>query len=341
MAHYDPLYPVRPSRSRRFFAIMCWAYLAVSVGLWLLLYRVESWWPATMFMFSPRWVFALPLLVFVPLALYFRSWWIIVPTILTALVIGGPVTGFNVPWKGLATATPAGKPFRIITLNMHYARTDPGILDQFVEREQPDAICIQEWPGSEKSSFKSDPQWHVHSTQRLFLASRHPIRNVVKLGDHSMSEHASAARYELDTPLGPVHVFSMHLATMREGITDTIKKDREGPVEIQENSILRRAQAAYVAGKATGLTGPILMVGDLNTPPESPIFDDVWPDYTDAFRASGWGWGYTFTGSRTKVRIDHILAGPGWAIKDCRVGPYVGSPHRPVIANLVWPDESR
>ena len=77
---------------------MCWAYLVVSIGLWLLLYRVESWWPATMLMFSPRWVFALPLLLFFPLALYFRTWRIIVPTILTAVIIGGPVTGFIVPW---------------------------------------------------------------------------------------------------------------------------------------------------------------------------------------------------------------------------------------------------
>jgi endonuclease/exonuclease/phosphatase (EEP) superfamily protein YafD len=36
------------------------------------------------------------------------------------------------------------------------------------------------------------------------------------------------------------------------------------------------------------------------------------------------------------VRIDHILAGPGWQAERCWVGPDVGSPHRPVIADLIW-----
>jgi vancomycin resistance protein VanJ len=36
------------------------------------------------------------------------------------------------------------------------------------------------------------------------------------------------------------------------------------------------------------------------------------------------------------VRIDHVLAGPGWHCDRCRVGPHVGSPHRPVLADLIW-----
>jgi vancomycin resistance protein VanJ len=81
------------------------------------------------------------------------------------------------------------------------------------------------------------------------------------------------------------------------------------------------------------------VMGDFNTPPESRIFPQVWGGYTDAFSAAGWGWGYTFIGARTTVRIDHILAGRGWRVTDCRVGPNVGSPHRPVIAGLVWTEE--
>ena len=63
--------------------------------------------------------------------------------------------------------------------------------------------------------------------------------------------------------------------------------------------------------------------------------------YTDAFSEAGRGWGYTFIGAKTTVRIDHVLISKGWHRAACRVGPNVGSPHRPVIADLVWTGEIR
>jgi endonuclease/exonuclease/phosphatase (EEP) superfamily protein YafD len=80
----------------------------------------------------------------------------------------------------------------------------------------------------------------------------------------------------------------------------------------------------------------VLLAGDFNTPPESALFSQLWGGYTDAFSTAGWGWGYTFRSWKTTVRIDHILAGPGWSCERCWVGPYVGSPHRPVLADLTY-----
>ena len=51
---------------------------------------------------------------------------------------------------------------------------------------------------------------------------------------------------------------------------------------------------------------------------------------------AGLGWGYSHYTNRTLLRIDHILAGPGWTCRRCWVGPDVNSEHRPVIADLVW-----
>jgi endonuclease/exonuclease/phosphatase (EEP) superfamily protein YafD len=311
------------------------AYLAAVVGVWLLLQQAERWWLATILMFSPRWLFALPLLVLVPAALLVRSR-SIVALLAAALIVGWPVMGFNVPWPQFIGSAPNGIPFRVLTLNMHYNEAAPEALEEFIATHGPDVVAIQEWPGSQRSALTSAPDWHVHATPRLFLASRYPIRAVVELGDDSMGEHASAAHYELDTPAGPVHVFSLHTATTRQGIADTLHEKRKGPGEVQTDSDRRREQSAFVAGQAAACRETVLVLGDFNTPPESPIFPEVWAGYTDTFSAAGWGWGYTFFGAHTAVRIDHILARKGWHCADCRVGPEVGSPHRPVIAELVW-----
>jgi endonuclease/exonuclease/phosphatase family metal-dependent hydrolase len=198
---------------------------------------------------------------------------------------------------------------------------------------------VQEWQGSDRSRLNAAPGWHVHATPRLFLASHHPIRRAVELGDNSMGEHASAMRYELDTPVGPIHVFSLHMATTRQGITDTLHENRKGPAEVRANSARRWEQSSYIAGQAAECRGPVLVLADFNTPPESMIFRRVWVGHTDAFSQAGWGWGYTFFGAKTMGRIDHILARNEWSCAACRVGPYVGSLHRPVIADLVWTSE--
>jgi endonuclease/exonuclease/phosphatase (EEP) superfamily protein YafD len=36
------------------------------------------------------------------------------------------------------------------------------------------------------------------------------------------------------------------------------------------------------------------------------------------------------------VRIDHVLAGPGWEVLRAFVGPGLGGDHRPVVADLRW-----
>jgi vancomycin resistance protein VanJ len=193
---------------------------------------------------------------------------------------------------------------------------------------------VQEWPGSERSTLRTAAGWHVHPGTQLFLASRHPILNATVLGDHSIGKHTSAIHYEMDTPFGSVHLISLHLATPRFGIADTIHD--KGTEELSANTARRREQSTFVAGKAKNLGGPVLIVGDFNTPPESVLMSEVWGRYTDAFAAGGWGWGFTFFGSRTMLRIDHILAGQGWQLRRCTVGPQVGTLHRPLIADLVW-----
>ena len=329
---------IRPKRRRWIFTFVCWAYLAIAAAAWLMLQWADEWWPATLLMFSPRWMLVLPLIPLLPVAWRLRSRLIVV-VLMAGMIIGWPVMAFNVPWPLLTSSTPSGTTIRVMTLNMHYRTTSPKALEELIAKSATDIIAVQEWGGYEQTALNSSPDWHIHATPRLFLASRYPITKTVELGKNSMSEQASLAHYELDTPIGPVHVFSIHTATTREGIHDIIHENSAGPAELRENSARRREQSAYAASKAAECRGPVLIMGDFNTPSASVIFPEVWGGYTDAFAAAGWGCGYTFIGSKTAVRIDHILTGEGWTCTRCRAGPYVGSPHRPVIAELIWTGE--
>jgi endonuclease/exonuclease/phosphatase (EEP) superfamily protein YafD len=313
-----------------------WLSLAAALVGWAVLRFGDLWAPSALLMFGPRWVLALPPVLLLPVAVVLRrrALWAVVPALVVA---GGPVAGFSVPWGRLGSDPPAGPRLRVLSCNMHYAKVDPGPLDRLVEETRPDVVAIQEWRDSARSAVLLGAGWHTHRVSGLFLASRFPVRRADRLGDGSTGERGSVVRYELDTPDGAVTVFNLHFATPRKGLGTLVGFDRRGLDEVRANSEVRWRQSEFVAAEAGRATGPVVLVGDFNTPPESAIFRRVWSGYANAFSDAGWGWGYTFRARRTAVRIDHVLVGGGGWATACRVGPDVGSPHRPVLADVAWP----
>jgi vancomycin resistance protein VanJ len=318
----------------RITGVCCWLYLLSALGLWgLLAGGADLWWPATLFLFSPRWLAALPLLVLVPAAAIFQRR-ALMPLLAAFVVLAGPVMGFCVPWQRLMAGTPQGAHFRILTCNMHYHREGSVPLERLVAAARPDIVLLQEWRGSEESPAFAGGTWNTHDVHGLFLASAYPVRRATQYGYGSTGEKGLIMRYELDTPAGVIHVFSLHLASPREGLAKMIHERGAAPADLETETQLRWRQSRFLARVAEGISGPVILAGDYNTPPESAIFRNLWSHYSDAFGCAGWGWGYTFMGARTMVRIDHILTGPGWYCNACWVGPNIGSPHRPVLADL-------
>jgi vancomycin resistance protein VanJ len=321
-------------------AVCTWLYLIAVLVLWGLLGAADLWWPATLLMFCPRWLLSVPPVLMIVAAGLLRRGRTLGAALLTLAMAAGPVAGFRIPWRSFTGSSSPGLHLRlrVLTCNMHYRDKDATALDQLLVEARPDVVALQEWPGWHHSRVLADSGWHVRQTPALFLASRFPIRRMIELGSDSMTELGSVARYDIEHPAEAVAFFNLHLASPRHGLYEVIHDRRQGIEELEAGSDLRREQSGNVADEVREVSGPVLLAGDFNTPSESDIFRRMWGQYTDAFSVAGWGWGYTFYGGRTAVRIDHILAGKGWRCERCRVGPDVGSPHRPVIADRVWGD---
>jgi endonuclease/exonuclease/phosphatase (EEP) superfamily protein YafD len=78
-----------------------------------------------------------------------------------------------------------------------------------------------------------------------------------------------------------------------------------------------------------------ICAGDFNTPSDSPIFRSLQrAGLSDAFLTAGAGLGWTYEHRAALTRIDHVMFGGAWSCERCAVGPMMGSPHRPVVADL-------
>ena len=202
-------------------------------------------------MFGPRWLLAVPpgLLFLVARPVRRRP---AVVALAAVVVVLGPVMGLLVPW-GRLEATPAGGPrLRVLTCNMHYGR-EPRELMALVADTQPHVVALQEWREPHGSAAPTWDGWHVRRSPGLFLASRYPVRAVEYLGRNSASDQGLAARYDLDTPAGPVTLFSLHLASPREELKEAVGR-RSGWTPSGRTPPLRDRQSAYMLrGRGQGV----------------------------------------------------------------------------------------
>jgi vancomycin resistance protein VanJ len=87
--------------------------------------------------------------------------------------------------------------------------------------------------------------------------------------------------------------------------------------------------------------GPALVLGDFNTSDGQPLYRLLRRRLDDAYRAAGWGFGFTFPSPRGSplgfpvVRIDYVFHDEFWATQAAWTGSLPGSDHRYVVADLL------
>lgn len=105
---------------------------------------------------------------------------------------------------------------------------------------------------------------------------------------------------------------------------------------IREATGTRAIHVSELFGIMNRVKGPLILAGDFNTPPRGHIYGLFADNFQDSFRASGWGFGYSFHSDLPVMRIDHIFVRKGLRPINCFVPPLAGSDHRPVVADIAF-----
>lgn len=311
-----------------------WWYLAALVAVWMVMRQAgDRWWPATAMLMGPRWPYLAPLVVLWPWLLASRRWRMSVIGVAATWFVLVQVMGFRVPLGGVGKER---GDVRVLTCNVHRQHLDAAKLGDYVTAMHPDVVAIQGWSATDHEFMFTGEGWHVKREGELFVASRMPIERVTPLvlsedDNVPFGQRGVAALFELKSERGTVSLISVHLASPHAGLV-AMSGDGGGTLK---NSVARRwRESDTLQAIAEDVQGPLIIMGDFNTTDDSPIFREHWSGYADAFLTRGWGLGYTYMNAHTQFRIDHVLAGSAWMIDRWSIGPDVGSPHRPLVADL-------
>jgi len=314
-------------------AYLCLALVAAA-GVWLL---ADRWWPATVFLFGPRWITILPVFVLVP-AVLLRDRQLLVPLFLSALIVLGPVIGLHTGWRRMFVTPDPERDIRVMSFNTEGGRglawTPTGVLDAL----EVDIAALQECGGDLADRIRNLDGWYTDARGGACLMSRFPILAVSQMQrDAFLAAGGSGlvVTYRLEVRGRAVDLTNLHLETPRAGL-EAIRAGRieEGAPLLEGKSALRDIEHRFAQRWVDTLPEPRLVLGDFNSPPESPMFRSYWGDWQNAFNLVGVGLGGTRLNGWIRARIDHILADDRWIVVRSRLGPRLGSDHAPILADV-------
>ncbi|MDP8961843.1 MAG: endonuclease/exonuclease/phosphatase family protein [Actinomycetota bacterium] len=332
-----------PVRHRRWPHLLAVVYAAAATSLlfawWLL---GDTWWTQSLNATTFWW--ALPGLPLAAVAGIRRRWrtgaWLAVPAAIFVWSYGGLFVGSPPAVRG---------DLRVVAYNLFIRTPDVSHVVALVRDERPDVLLLEEVLPQPAALLRTQlagrfPHAWMGEASRVggvAVLSRYPIvevRSIGKVGRFSrptavvVLEVPDRSRSEVRLPAHRrLQVVPAHLTSPCPSCGKSVL-DRQA----FEAGIRREEMEAIVA--ALDPTLPAVVGGDFNSARRNdPYRLLVAAGFRDPQIEAGSGPGFTWPDRSPVVRGDWILS-RGLVPADARVGPARASDHRPVIAELAWPE---
>jgi vancomycin resistance protein VanJ len=283
-----------------------------------------------------------PLLLLAPAALLLRSGWLRGATSLTlaaflALFGSRLVPPFGQPAQGLR--------LRVMTLNQLYTNKHITDLIEAIRVQDADIIAIQELsrPVAEAASQQLSDKYPYQflspgpEDYSLGILSRYPLLKTER------TRGFMGQQMTVDVDGMPITVINVHL-NAPQAPTRRLRQFRPVKVVLDYDTSLRARDFPGLLQEIDAITGPLIVAGDFNTSDREPPYAELAARLHDAYRETGWGFGFTFPNderlARLKVpfplvRIDYVWSRAGLVPAAARVVcDSGGSDHCAVVADL-------
>ena len=255
-------------------------------------------------------------------SLFRRNWWL--------AAMSGLVLLFNLwlvapSWFSGNEPAPDAPSSRVVVANVHTSNRRYDRFLELIREEKPKFFLVVEvddrWVDALKPLRATYP-YSVSKTRSdnfgIALYSRIPLEDpkVIELGDSTLP--AIVARLRLN------------------GVMTTVVGIHTLPPSSADYARTRNSQLRALPGLIAELNGPVMLLGDINTSPWSPYFQDLIDSTGLRDSRRGFGVQATWPTSNPLLRtpIDHAFVSREFTVIDRRIGPDIGSDHFPVIIDI-------
>ena len=307
----------------------------------------ENWWLTGTLIFVPQLPLLIPSICLFVASLVFNIRAAMLNVICLGLILFS-LCGAGFSMKAFDKVPNSARNIRVLSCNVQNFQPDFSKVMREVSRLKPDIIAFQEarvTPPEMLTQFLKG--WHIQHVGEFWVGSRWPVRLVGSCEATPYDNRLTALKVQVETPNGPVVLSNVHLMTARRGLANLSLGSivsGEGPAAVEHHSFLRYEEARQTREfiNKSGDDGPHLIVGDLNMPATSNIYDEHFGSFRNAFDEAGFGFGYTapcrpvrfWIPNTPWLRIDHVLSSGHFEPLQCQIGEFNGSDHRLVSAVL-------
>jgi endonuclease/exonuclease/phosphatase family metal-dependent hydrolase len=277
--------------------------------------------------------------------------------ILSGLVLLVGITFFNKFYKFSAKEfEESDKDFTVMSYNVRLFnvfkwldRDDiPDVILEFINTENPDILCIQEFSNSADIDLKVYPYKFVlmegkqiKTGQAIF--SKFPIiehGNIVFPNSNNNVVYADIKKGK-----DIIRVYNMHLQSIKispdvNEISENIdvidqQKSKFLFIRISKAFKQQQEQAAIFKEHEKDCKYPIIICGDMNNSAFSYVYRNIKGKLKDSFEEAGVGFGATYKFKYYPARIDYIFADETMEVKQFENFPeFQNSDHYPIMAKL-------
>jgi len=242
-----------------------------------------------------------------------------IPSVAYAIAIAAP---WYVPQ---AYAAPVGIPFRVMHCNVLVLNSNYDRLIELVRKKEPDFFIAQEmtqaWYRELQALRKDYPYVAGPEEGSHHVAIFSSVPFVRKQAGEGITSSMRDVQVEVELRGQPLSIVALHA---------------DPPFSYGRLQV-RNRQLAQIGERVAHSDTPTVVAGDLNITMFSPVYDAFTQagGLTNARQGKGvWGTWPAPLGLVT-IPLDHVLHTAEIHCRDFVAGPFVGSDHYPVIADLV------
>lgn len=224
----------------------------------------------------------------------------------------------------------------------------PQEIVKFINEQNPDILCIQEYSSSANIDLKIYPYKYIFmqgdqikTGQAIF--SKYPILDEGNLIFPNSNNNAIFVDIKRGKDI--IRVYNIHLQSIKiSPDVNEISENIDGINQEKSQMVIKRIgkafkkqqqQAEIIMNHKKECEYPIIICGDMNNSAFSYVYRSIKGKLNDSFEEAGTGFGPTYSFKYYPARIDYIFADPTMKVKSFESFPeFINSDHYPVIARL-------